>query len=408
MFGEVNLLCSSCCGESWKTCDSSLATDVRSRACPWKISAVTHHKIKMAEMADRSVQLKELQINERKLRFLEWASADPTDSNLQTSQDGIPLFLGADVLSGCSIAVSNLPRMHAKFCKQGLAVKVNFPTPMRLQGVHGSARGVWFYSIQGLFRVCFEYYSREEQLECLTQLCTTWKLRFSDPPLQREIELPFKSCPSRCLTTRGLPEETSPTEVSDSNENLNLSLNRSTQTAETYTLYSNVSLVPTCTCSGLDTYFTIPRVKQYIEEIARLSKNEEQCELDDLLVSTMRIFKEFEVQKSLKQNGWSRILASISKYLGDEFNKLQPGIGERVTEFKKKHITSIDNLPPSSVLVKELFPECMRVLLSSWMGNENRQNVNSIIQVILELANTSLVSGVAHVLYSRLIRTDTV
>lgn len=362
-------------------------------------------------MVDRSVQLRELQINERKLRFLEWASADPTDSNSQTSQDGIPLFLGADVLSGCSIAVSNLPRMHAKFCKQGLAVKVNFPTPMRLQGVHGSARGVWFYSIQGLFRVCFEYYSREEQLECLTQLCTTWKLRFSDPPLQREIELPFKSCPSRCLTTRELPEETSPTEVSDSNDNLNLSLNRSTQTAPTSTLYSNLSLdslVPTCTCSGLDIYFTIPRVRQYIKEIAKLSKNEEHCELDYLFVSTMRIFKEFEVQKSQKQNGWSRILVSISKYLGEEFNKLQPGIGERVTEFKKKHITSIDNLPPSSVLVKELFPECMRVLLSSWMGNENRQNVNSIIQVILELANTSLVSGVAHVLYSRLIRTDTV
>ena len=131
-------------------------------------------------MVDRSVQLRELQISKRKLRFLEWASSDQTDSISQTSPDGIPLFLGADVLSGCSIAVSNLPRMHAKFSKQGLAVKVNFPTPMRLQGVHGSARGVWFYSIQGIFRVCFEYYSREEQLECLAQLCATWKQRFSD------------------------------------------------------------------------------------------------------------------------------------------------------------------------------------------------------------------------------------
>jgi len=175
---------------------------------------------------------------------------------------------------------------------------------------------------------------------------------------------------------------------------------------ENATLYSNLSLVPSST--GLDIDFTIPKVKQCIKEIARLSKNEEQCELDDLLVSTMRIFKEFELQKSQKKNGWSRILVSISKYLGDEFNKLQPGIGERVTDFKKKHITSIDNLPPSSVLVKELFPECMMVLLSSWMGNEDRQDLNSIIQVILELVNTSLVSGVAHVLYSRLIRTDTV
>ena len=359
-------------------------------------------------MAGRSVQLRELQISERKLRFLEWASTDSADSNSRTSQDCIPLFLGADVLSGCSIAVSNLPRMHLKFSKQGLAVKVNFPTPMRLRGVHGSTRGVWFYSIQGLFRVCFEYYSREEQLQCLAELCATWKLRFSDPPLQREINFAFQAegRSSRCLTTRGLPEETSSSEVSDSSDNSNLSESQNTQTVENVTLYSNSSSVPAST--GLDICFTVPRVKQYIEEIARLSKSEEQCELDDLLVSTMRIFKEFELQKSQKQTGQSRMLVSISKYIGDEFNKLQPGIGERVTEFKKKHITSIDNLPPSSILVEELFPECMRVLLSSWMGNENRQDVNSIIQVILELVNTSLVSGVAHVLYSRLIRTDTV
>lgn len=348
------------------------------------------------KMADRNVHLKELQISGRKLRFLEWASTDSADSSSRTSQDSIPLFLGADVLSGCS-TVSNLPRMHLKFSKQGLAVKVNFPTPMRLQGVHGSTRGVWFYSIQGLFRVCFEYYSREEQLQCLAQLCATWKLRFSDPPLQREINFAFQRHASRCVTTRGLPEETSTTEVPDSNDNLNLSESLDTQTTENATLSS----------TGVDIYFT-PRVKQYIEEIARLSKNEEQCELDDLLVSTMRIFKEFELQKSQKHTGRSRILVTLSKYLGDEFKDLQPGIGERVTEFKKKHITSIDNLPPSSLLVKELFPECMRVLLLSWIGNENRQDVNSIIQVILELVNTSLVSGVAHVLYSRLIRTDTV
>ena len=352
-------------------------------------------------MVDRSVQMRELQISKRKLRFLEWASSDQTDSISQTSPDGIPLFLGADVLSGCSIAVSNLPRMHAKFSKQGLAVKVNFPTPMRLQGVHGSARGVWFYSIQGLFRVCFEYYSREEQLECLAQLCVTWKQRFSDPPLHREIDLDFQGRHSRRLTTRGLPKETSSTD-----DNLDLSESRSTQTVENSTLNPNVSIIPTST--GQDIDFSIPMVKQYIEEIAKLSKYEERCELDDLLVSTMGIFKEFELQRSQKQNGLSRILVSISKYLGNELNKLQPGIGTRVTEFKKKHISSIDNLPPSSVLVKELFPECMRVLLSSWMGNENRQDMNSIIQVILELVNTSLVSGVAHVLYSRLIRTDTV
>ena len=356
-------------------------------------------------MAD-SIHLRELQISERKLRFLEWASTDPTDSD---SQDSIPLFLGADVLSGCSIAVSNLPRMHAKFSKQGLAVKVNFPSPLRLQGVHGSARGVWFYSIQGLFRVCFEYYNREEQLECLTQLCTTWKLRFSDPPLQQEIEIGFQGSPSQCLATPELLGETNSAETSGSNDNFNLSERRCTQTMETSTLVNCLDPnIASTTCSRLENCFITQNGKKFIEEIVRLSRNEEQCEFNYLLETTMRILKEFEVQKSQKQNRLSRILSAISKCLGDEFHKLQPEIGERVTEFKKKHITSIDNLPSSSTLVKELFPECMSVLLLSWMGSENRQNVNSVIQVILELANTSLVSGVAHVLYSRLIRTDTV
>ncbi|XP_078363056.1 uncharacterized protein LOC144647170 [Oculina patagonica] len=354
-------------------------------------------------MADNCIQLRELQISERKLRFLEWASTDATDSDSQISQDSIPLFLGADVLSGCSIAVSNLPRMHAKFSKQGLAVKVNFPTPLRLQGVHGSARGVWFYSIQGLFRVCFEYYNREEQLECMKQLCTTWKLRFSDPPLQQEIEIGFQGGPSKCLATPELSGESSPAETSELNDDFNLSESRCTQSPQTVEISNSVP-----TCSSLDNCYLTPNLKQYIEEIVRLFKNEDQCEFNYLLETTMRILREFEFQKSQKQNRLSRTLLAISKCLGDEFNKLQPEINERVTEFKKKHITSIDNLPPSSTLVKELFPECMRVLLLSWMGSENRQNINSIVQVILELANTSLVSGVAHVLYSRLIRTDTV
>lgn len=356
-------------------------------------------------MADNCIHLRELQISERKLRFLEWASTDPTDSNSQMSQDSIPLFLGADVLSGCSIAVSNLPRMHAKFSRQGLAVKVNFPTPLRLQGVHGSARGVWFYSIQGLFRVCFEYYNREEQLECLTKLCSTWKMRFSDPPLKQEIEFGFQSSPSNCLATPGRSRETTLAETSDSNENFKLSESLCTQTVETSSLNSNLD----STCLRMDNnYFITQNGRQYFEEIVRVSKNEDQCEFNSLLETTTRILKEFEVQKSQKQNRLSRVLLAISKCLGEEFHKLQPEINERVTEFKKKHITSIDNLPPSSSLVKELFPECMRVLLLSWMGSDNRQNINSIIQVILELVNTSLVSGVAHVLFSRLIRTDTV
>ena len=350
--------------------------------------------------------LKELQIGQRRLRFFEWDCPNQANSDAKMIQDNIPLFLGADVLSGCCIAVSNLPRMHAKFAKQGLAVKVNFPTSVRLQGVHGSARGVWFYSIQGLFRVCFEYYNREEQLDCLTHLCPVWKQRFSDPCFQQEIELGVQK------TSRFGSSTKTTTANTNDKDKLSLLESRSAQTIETCTNTCNHNSTLTGIATSLigeegHTCVT-PMGKELIEEIQRQCNNEEKSEFDSLAVTTVRILKEFEVQRSQGCNGSSRILAAISKCLGDEFNKLQVEIGERVTEFKKKHITSIDNLPPSSELVKELFPDSMRVLLLHWIGNQDQQNINSIIQVILELVNTSLVSGVAHVLYSRLIRTDTV
>lgn len=340
------------------------------------------------------VLLNELQIEQRKLRFFEWDSTDQTNPNRPVTQNNIPLFLGADILSGCSIAVSNLPRMHAKYAKQGLAVKINFPSSVRLQGVRGSTRGVWFYSIQGLFKVCFEYYNRQEQLDCLTHLCPMWKLRFSDPLFEQEIDLSIEQTSRFTSSTKIATQD-----ITD-HDKLSSTESRSTQTIETCTV----------TCTGVT-----PLGKRCIEEISRLSKNEDQSEFDSLAVATMRILREFEAQRSQGCSGSSRMLAAISKCLGEDFHRFQLDINNRVTEFKMKHITSVHlpsslhlRLPPSQELVQELFPDCMRLLLLNWIGNWDQPNIHSIIQVILELANSSLVSGVAHVLYSRLIRTDTV
>ncbi|XP_068678930.1 uncharacterized protein [Montipora foliosa] len=340
------------------------------------------------------VQLKQLQLGQRKLRFLEWNCANQVNSDGDVIQNNIPLFLGADVMSACSTAVSNLPRMHAKFSKQGLAVKVNFPTSVRLHGVHGSTRGVWFYSIQGLFRVCFEYYNREEQLDCLTLLCPIWKQRYSDPVFHQEIELG-----SHNTTAYGTGTQTDTPDIID---HLSLTETQRNQTAENLTTTGTTKLFQDNGAS------VTPTGEKCIKELLLTCTNEGQSKLNSLAVTIMKILKDLEGQRSPGCNGSSQVLTEISKYLGDEFHKLQLQIAERVTDFKKRHITSIDNLPPASELVKELFPDCMRVLLLHWIGNQDQQNVNSIIQVILELANTSLVSGVAHVMYSRLIRTHTV
>lgn len=342
------------------------------------------------------VFLKQLQIGQRKLRFLEWNSTDQTNSCGSSVQDSIPLFLGADVMSGCSIAVSNLPRVHAKFSKQGLAVKVNFPTSMRLHGVHGSTRGVWFYSVQGLFRVCFEHYNREEQLDCLTLLCPVWKQRYADQIFQKEIEVGVNAI---------TPEYVRPSATSGIDDQLSLAEIQRTQTTETRP--SSEATTNPCSWQDNSAHIT-PTGEKCIEQIRLLCKKEEQSEFDSLAETIIKILTAVEGCRSPHYNISSVILTAISKYLGDEFHKFQPQIAEKVTQFKKRHITSIDNLPSASELIKELFPDCMRFLLLHWIGNPDQQNIDSIIQMILELANTSLVSGVAHVMYSRLIRTERV
>jgi len=127
---------------------------------------------------------------------------------------------------------------------------------------------------------------------------------------------------------------------------------------------------------------------------------------------------------------------------------------QQVEEFKRENISCIDSLPPAEQLVWKLFPQCMVRLMLSWMlgksQGDNEQNhseslethtservnekpgtaypghcertnighlgskvtgihschhtdkVHSLAQIILEFANNTLVSGVAHVVYSRL------
>ena len=157
-------------------------------------------------------------------------------------------------------------------------------------------------------------------------------------------------------------------------------------------------------------------------------------------------------------------LCIISKWLGKEFNKYGASIAAQVEQFKSKNIDRINDLPPAGQLVHALFPPAMCCLLQNWMGfidnEESEQHLDHetvtchsgtsdegnetnsdhpksreiheprpskkprqwvcdqhgdesrertvkhlypLIQVILEFANQTLISGVAHVLYTRLI-----
>ena len=125
-------------------------------------------------------------------------------------------------------------------------------------------------------------------------------------------------------------------------------------------------------------------------------------------------------------------LATFGRWLGEEFHRFEPTISGRVTEFKVKHINNISDLPPAAKVVDELFPPCMVALASTWIGLTDIQtaeatqmdhsydlvrggsatsstsllrhnrNLYPVIQLVLELLNNSLVSGMAHVVYCKL------
>jgi len=115
------------------------------------------------------------------------------------------------------------------------------------------------------------------------------------------------------------------------------------------------------------------------------------------------------------------ILNSTSTWVGRQFGKLNSQVQEKVTKFKEANIESIQNLPDSRTMCESLFPLCMRRLFEEWLGvshltesvsEETPQTKKSkpqppdiypFIQLILEFANNSLLSGVAHVVFTRLL-----
>lgn len=136
---------------------------------------------------------------------------------------------------------------------------------------------------------------------------------------------------------------------------------------------------------------------------------------------------------------WLRL---VSEWLGVEFACLRTTISQHVELFKTDNINRISDLPSPRTVVHHLFPHCMILLMLCWMGDDlpkfrvgstvdsshtedspgtsevlnlrtfdhnyiaddcQESHLFSFIQLILEFANGCLVSGIAHVLYPRLL-----
>ena len=389
------------------------------------------------------IKLNEVFLGKRRLRYIYLYQPDIVSIELESEVRCIPLFLGCDVLDECtSIGSKNLPRFHAKHAKLGLATKLNFQPGFRIVGIHGTARGVWFYSVQGLFKIAFEYYTREGQQACLCKLQEVWKRQISDPVLDTEIQVKCKGCSMKQETSTTLTSEPAALKegveidrfvdcVNRAIDNYDCeadeSLHQEIELLKTYLSYmkqkeksdsvSNRTLSLVKNCLKL-----LGTALEKTETLATSYQGETYCEnptSNNCRATQNKPCSAEDRQYSYTDEG---IIAEIAHWLGKEFLNYHSLVNERVNLFKQRNMRSIGQLPSAKDLVGEVFPFPMQLFLCSWLDvplteNESRpdivdsgngSNLFPVVQLILELANQSLVSGVAHVLFSQLVQSDCV
>ncbi|XP_066281953.1 uncharacterized protein [Branchiostoma lanceolatum] len=442
-----------------------------------------------AHKATKLVHLKGWALPAKDLRMLHFHRVQQTFStDPKASDQAVPLFLGADVLAGSGIACDNQPRIHARYAKKGLATKLHFNDGVKLAGIHGTSKGVWFYTIQGVFRAVFELHDRQSQLECLTVLQELWRLRFGDDLLQESYNI--KQDTEIEETGQTAARNQSQQVVSVEKQSLAMSAVPQSdfkKTAMAATSQQNTR--PSCDLKGHEKEVPTDALKQITYPQLQTDQNKAEHDLsdsndvesrndnsftdhnyssshpDDVLCQIIRILDNLAEKQQLdvflrrcielltslvsilKDTGSMGLpldllgcfvtnvrqmredqlqdenhmrqtsMVIVSEWLGQQFQMSNKDIVGKVEDFKKRHIMCVDNLPPAEEIIDELFPPAMKTFFLTWMASSssNKESVGGsdclmfdsgqfpVLQLILEFANHTLISGVAHVLYSRLI-----
>ncbi|XP_029960830.1 uncharacterized protein LOC115398286 [Salarias fasciatus] len=358
----------------------------------------------------------------RKIRFIYLVNVTSFRLTESPSKEaGIPLYLGADVLFNTDIRTENHPRYHAKLAKKGLATKIQFSPAFRFHGlkVPATNNSLWFYSIQGLFRVAFDIYSKKEQLAVLENLQDVWKSQIDDSPLNMSYSLSVQV--DLCDTETRM--ETSPCHQVDRKS----AVQGGTDTAITSADHDYCSS-PKQSLQTEQNQLVLSSVRHKLHRLdEQLSSEPASC--TELLKTVLLLLENIDryinghleehqaaeaVLALLEAKKWgsaysSSLLSCVGRWLGQQFHTANGSISQKVEGFKVQHIERISDLPPAEELAAELFPEAMRTLLLHWMGLseesslEKRHSEYPILLLILEFANHNLITGVAHVLYSSLI-----
>ncbi|XP_028852953.1 uncharacterized protein LOC114800059 [Denticeps clupeoides] len=342
----------------------------------------------------------------------------------------IPLFLGADLFSGTDVRTENHPRYHAKFAKKGLAAKLVFSSDHRFNGlrVPCSSNSLWFYSIQGVFRVAFELYSKQEQLSVLESFQDLWKSRIKDnllkmtydlsvrldsPQLQHALNVEMRESQDAQKTPK--PSHHGPESAEEPLDDV---------PAEDHDYCSpNGAWTAGASMPQSPVRERLRRLDDKLSQIQSVGGQQQECLLALLRLAEVCAAGPWDeaaftsVVSSMLQTHRpgsspiysSPLLQAVAGWLGRQFHAANSCISQQVEDFKVRHIERITDLPPAEELTAELFPEAMRALLTHWMGLTEeatpwkRHSEYPILLLILEFANHNLITGVAHVLYSSLI-----
>ncbi|EDV20181.1 hypothetical protein TrispH2_008636 [Trichoplax sp. H2] len=293
----------------------------------------------------------------------------------------IPLYLGADVLKSSSIRTENLPRVHSNYAKEGLATKLTMDN-ISIKGIRGTSNGVWFYSIQGVFKAAFELLSRSCQKSILISLQDTWLAREHDLSLTQDLHVQL--IPADQIGSSPIR-----------NSNVEASYTRPDN------ITSFIDAIVKDICSKLN--LSIPSIAMNT--------------LEKVLVATLVLFYQQKWEEIpwkvmidyanniVNKNDQKSALQSYCEWIGKVFHTMQPDVNGVVDSFKSRHIHCIDDLPPARDIIK-IFPIEMIVLLQTWMANGNHDISDAkwpIVQLVLEFLNQTLITGVSHVVYSKLV-----
>ncbi|XP_051973130.1 uncharacterized protein si:ch211-110p13.9 isoform X2 [Xyrauchen texanus] len=369
----------------------------------------------------------------RRIRFLYLANNNSFKiAKRSTSEDHmIPLFLGADLFSATDIRSENHPRYHGKFAKRGLATKLVFSSDCRFQGLRlpCSNNSLWFYSVQGVFRVAFELYSKQDQLSIMESFQDLWKSRINDNKLNMTYHLSAQAeidqeAHAVVVNNIGCASHQAHLNSNEGDNDLRfpkLMRDQSTNSSSTDHDYCSSTEQTHLSQSALlaqklhsigeklkfitnieeDQLKTTMKILDYVE--CYITGKFDEGRLTDTVMALFQTqFQGYSIYSST-------LLKAVAGWLGQQFNAANNTISRRVEGFKAQHIEHITNLPPPEELATELFPEAMQNILAHWMGlseeadSWKRHSEYPILLLILEFANHNLVTGVAHVLYSSLI-----